>query len=457
MTEITVLDPHTGDPATTVRAAGDSEVAAAVGAARSAQPGWGRTPAEERGEALRRMAEALAGAAAELAELNRRETGRPEAEARGGVEAGAATLRQYAELGPLHRGHSLRGDVRAADYTVRRPRGVLAALTPWNDPVAVAAGLIGAALVTGNTVLHKPSERSPGVGVRLGELLSPLLPAGVLTTLSGGADTGRALTADPRVDVLAHVGSTAAGREIARTGAETGVHVIRENGGNDPLLVDAGVDPEWAAEQAALGCFANAGQICTAVERVYLHREVAEDVLDALTARALRRDREDPPQPLVDRAHRAQVHGQVSAAVAAGAQLRAGGGIPDGPGAHYPATVLTGCTSAMALMREETFGPVAPVTVVGSFKEGLSLAAEGRYGLAATVLTPRTDHALQAVAELPVGTVKVNGVFAGAPGGAAQPRGDSGEGYGFGPELLDEMTTASVVHLGAPVTAGAAR
>jgi succinate-semialdehyde dehydrogenase/glutarate-semialdehyde dehydrogenase len=121
--------------------------------------------------------------------------------------------------------------------------------------------------------------------------------------------------------------------------------------------------------------------------------------------------------------------------------------VPEGPGAFYPPTVLTGCTLDMLVLREETFGPVAPVRVVSDFASGLREAADDRFGLAATVLTADMAHAQEAWRALPVGTVKVNDVFGGAPGGSAQPRGASGRGYGYGPELLDEMTMTKVVHL----------
>jgi succinate-semialdehyde dehydrogenase/glutarate-semialdehyde dehydrogenase len=140
----------------------------------------------------------------------------------------------------------------------------------------------------------------------------------------------------------------------------------------------------------------------------------------------------------------------VCAAVAAGARLLTGGVVPDGPGSFYPATVLADCTDDMEVMRAETFGPVAPVAVVDSFEDALRRAASSPYGLAATVLTRSMAHARQAVRELPVGTVKVNDVFGGAPGGAAQPRRGSGQGYGYGPELLDELTATKVVHLVPP-------
>ena len=448
---ITILSPIDGSPIGSLACAGEDEIRGAVATARSAARDWARTSPEERGSILRAAAEALAAHAEELAGLNTRETGKLAAEALGGVRAGVGTLHQYAELAPVHRGHSLRGSVLASDWTVAEPRGVVVALTPWNDPVAVAAGLLGAAIATGNTVVHKPSERCPHTGARLGEILSAVFPEGVLVTVTGGPEAGRLLTSLPDVDMFAHVGSTATGNAIARAAVETGAHVIRENGGNDALVIDDDVDPAWAAEQAAIGAFTNAGQICTSVERIYVHRAIAKPFLEALTAQARRRNG-DPEllAPLVDRRLRETVHAHVTEALEQGARVLEGGRVPDGPGSDYPATVLRDCADGMRVMLEETFGPVAPVRVVDSFEEGLRLAAADRYGLAASVLTGRIAHAHQAVADLPVGTLKVNNVFGGAPGGAAQPRGDSGAGFGYGPELLDEMTEVKVVHVEMP-------
>lgn len=447
-TEIQIDDPATGDPVGRHTAATPSEVDTAVAAARAAFAGWRRTPAGERGAALRSAASALRAGTDELAEIHRRETGRVDAEAAESIAAAVSTLEQYAELGPVHRGRTLHGDWAATDLMVPEPRGVVVALTPWNDPVAVACGLLGAALVTGNTVVHKPSERCPGTGARLGELLAASFPDGVLSTVTGGAEAGGRLAGHTGVDVVAHVGGVATGRKVAEATARTGAKALLENGGNDPLLVDGDVDPVWAAEQAALGSFANAGQICVSVERIHVHRRIAAEFLDALTSAARRWTDELPP--LVDRAHRDKVHDHVRQAVEAGAQVLAGGRVPDGPGAWYPATVLSGCTAAMGVLTEETFGPVAPVAVVRDFDEGLAAATSGRYGLAATVLTADLAHAHEAYRTLPVGTVKVNEVFGGAPGGAAQPRGLSGTGFGYGPELLDELTTTKVVHMTAP-------
>ncbi|HEY0536496.1 MAG TPA: aldehyde dehydrogenase family protein, partial [Actinoplanes sp.] len=317
----------------------------------------------------------------------------------------------------------------------------------WNDPVAVACGLLGAALVTGNTVVHKPSERTPATGWRLVQLLAPHFPDGVLNLVNGDGSVGAALAASP-VDVVAQVGSTATGRSIAAACARTGAKALLENGGCDPLIVDAGVDPAWAASQAALGAFANSGQICVSVERIYVHRTVAEAFLSALATEAS--NWAQRIGPLVDRRLRDAVDDQVRRALKEGATAICGGAVPPGPGAFYPPTVLAGCTDTMAVMREETFGPVAPVMTIDSFEEALLRAADSPYGLAAGVLTRSMSHAQQAWRDLPVGTVKINAVFGGAPGGAAHPRRGSGQGFGYGPELLDEMTATKAVHLQAP-------
>ncbi|MGN6331886.1 MAG: aldehyde dehydrogenase family protein [Motilibacteraceae bacterium] len=453
---IELLNPATGQPLASVPVATSEEVRRAVEAARAAAPGWARTPAGERAAALRRAAAGVRERADEIARATVQEMGRPLALALGGIEAAASTLEQYAELGPVHRGRSLRGGWDALDLMVPEPHGVVAVVTPWNDPSAVAAGLIGAALVTGNTVVHKPSERAPLCGALLAEIIAAELPQDALVLLQGGASTGRALVADPGIDLVAHVGATATGRSIAAAVAARGAQAVLENGGKDPFIVDAGVDPVWAAQQCALGAFINSGQLCTAVERIYVHRDVADAFLDALVAEAeslVMGDGLEPDTtmgPLVDRRMRDHVAAQVDSAVAAGARVLTGGSVPEGPAAFYPPTVLSDVTSDMAVMVEETFGPVAPVRVVDSFDQALREAAEGPYGLAATVMTPDLAHAQRAVRELPVGTVKVNAVFGGAPGGAAQPRGASGQGFGYGPELLDEMTLTKVVHLGIP-------
>ena len=455
---IEVTDPATGEVIASIPAGTAAEAESAVRDARAAAPGWARLGAGERAVLLKEGARRLRDHASELAELQTRENGKPLDDSAGGVEAGIGAIEQYAELGPVHRGRSLAGGYGATDVMVFEPRGVVALLVPWNDPVAIACGQLAAALVTGNTVVLKPSEKTPLGALRIAELLG--LPPGVLNVLLGDARAGRPLAAHPGVDLVMHTGSVMTGREIAAVCAAGGRKALLELGGKDALLVDRDVDPEWAAEQAATGAFANAGQICTSVERIYVHAGIAAPFLAALTRRAAER-RVGPGLepgvemgPLVDQGRRAAVHAHVTAAVAGGAELLAGGELPDGVGAFYPPTVLAGVDDSMAVMREETFGPVAPVQVVPDFGAAITAANASEYGLAATVLTASQTNAQRAWRELRVGTVKVNAVFGGAPGGAAQPRRASGSGFGFGPELLDELTAVKVVHYApAPATA----
>jgi acyl-CoA reductase-like NAD-dependent aldehyde dehydrogenase len=455
---IDVLDPATGERLGSIPAGSPEAADEAVRAARAVLGPWARTPAAERAGHLKAAARRLREHSRELAELQTREGGKPLADSVGGVEAGIGAIEQYAELGPLHRGRSLQGGWDAADMMVHEPRGVVGLLVPWNDPIAIACAQIAAALVTGNTVVYKPSEKTPLSAARLVEIMD--MPGGVLTLLLGGPAAGAPLAAHEDVDLIVHTGSVETGREVAQACATRVGKALLELGGKDALIVDEGVDPEWAAGEAASGAFANAGQVCTSVERIFVHRAVAEPFLEALTRRAesLRMGPGLEPEtemgPLIDDDQRARVHRHVEDARRAGAELRCGGEVPDGPGSFYPPTVIAGVPAEVGLMREETFGPVAAVAVVDSFDEALREAARSEYGLAATVLTPSHANAQRTWRELPVGTVKVNAVWGGAPGGAAEPRRRSGMGFGYGPELLDEMTATKVVHLAPPPPLG---
>src|SRR4051794_3587638 len=208
---ITISDPSTGEELTTIAVAAGAEVDAAVARAKAAQPAWAATPAAERGAALRRIAARVREHAGELAMRNARESGKLLADAHGGVEAAAATIEQYAELGPLHRGRALNGDMLAFDAMRYEPRGVVAALVPFNDPVAIAGQGLAAALVTGNTVIYKPSERTPTTGALVADLFARELPADTIILLQGDARTGRALVAHADVAAVLHTGAAATG------------------------------------------------------------------------------------------------------------------------------------------------------------------------------------------------------------------------------------------------------
>ncbi|HET7822182.1 MAG TPA: aldehyde dehydrogenase family protein [Ornithinibacter sp.] len=433
-----------------------SRVMDAVERARAASPGWRSTAPAGRAGHLREAAAAVRGAADELADLLCLTTGRLLGEARESARVAADLLDEAAVTG-LVGGRALAGGPGAIDLVRHEPRGVVSVITPWNDPYPAAAGLMAAALVTGNTVVHKPSERSSAPGARLTELIAGHLPTGVLELVEGGAEAGAALADHRGIDLVAHIGSSAAGASVRVACAARGAACVTENGGKDALLVDAGVDPVWAAQQIAVGSFTNAGQLCTSVERIYLHHDVAKALLEELVRRAESLVFGDPRDPtttmaaLVDERALATVDHHVQEALGRGARLLTGGMRSAAGTTAYAPTVLDGCTDDMLVMAEETFGPVAAVAVVNSWDEALQRASSGRYGLAATVLTDDPRHALQAIDELDVGTVKVNAVFGGAPGGSADPRRDSGRGVGYGPGLLREMVVLKAVHW-APAT-----
>jgi acyl-CoA reductase-like NAD-dependent aldehyde dehydrogenase len=452
---IAVLNPATGEQIGYIPAGTPEDAAAAVAAARGELPGWSSLPAAERAGLVKAAARKMREHAKELAQLVTLENGKPLDDALGGVEAGIGTLEQYAELGPLHRGKSLQGNYMASDMMVHEPHGIAAVVVPWNDPIAIACGYLGAALVTGNTVVYKPSEKTPLSAVWLAAMFDGL-PDGVLNLLLGDERAGRPLVTHEDVDLVLFTGSIPTGREILEKAGRQLKKAVVELGGKDPMIVDEGVDPAWAAGEAAIGSFANAGQICTSVERIYVHESIVDEFLWELTtrARSLRvGDGSEPGTemgPLIDEGQRDLVHRHVTQAVEAGAELLCGGEVPNRPGFFYPPTVLSGVRSGMAVFDEETFGPVAAVEVVSSFDEALEKANETVYGLAAVVLTPDSEHAQKAWRKLSVGTVKINAVFGGAPGGAAEPHKASGLGFGYGPELLDEVTTTKVVHYVAP-------
>ena len=370
MPELLVTDPSTGQP---VGRLPESDAEELVAAARAAHAGWSRTSPGERAASLKAGARRLRAAVDNIALLQTREGGKPLGDSRGGVEAGIGAVEQYAELGPLHRGRALQGSWGATDSMIRVSRGVAALCLPWNDPVAIACAQIAANLVVGNTVICKPSEKTPLATGEVIRLLNEELPAGVLQLAVGEGALGATLAAHPGVDVVVHVGSVPTGRSVAAACAARGAKAVLELGGKDPMIVDAGVDPGWAAEQAAAGCFANAGQICTSVERIYVHTEVADAFLDELVARAkaLRvgpgTDATTEMGPMIDDHQRATVAGHVDDAVDSGAELLCGGSPVEGAGSYYPPTVLSGVRPGMAVVEEETFGPVAAVQVVDSF------------------------------------------------------------------------------------------
>ncbi|AMM31388.1 Aldehyde dehydrogenase [Sinomonas atrocyanea] len=443
--------PGTDTEAGTLAAPDAQRVESALQAARRASALWRRTPQAERSAALREIAAAVESAAHELADLNSQETGRLFDDALEGVRSGAEALRRFAELGLLRSGPSLAGAFSGLDFTVFEPRGVVLGLTSWDDPVAVSCAIVGASLAAGNAVLLKPSGRCPALGRRLGRLFASAVPGGVIGTVTGSGAVGAALAEDGRVDAIVHLGSSEVADSLAHLARGTDAHLVRGRPGNGVFLVDREVDPGWAAACAAEAAFRHAGQLRSAASRIYVLEDIAEDFLTAFAGQARQWGDDERVGPLVDASAREDVHRAVTRAVDRGARRIAGGTIPDGPGSYYPPTILAGPAAALECFTREVRGPVAAVVPVGSFGEAIAEAAHCPCGASATVLTRDIAHAQIAAAELPVGTVVVNGVAQGATGTDAPGLPQTGSPVGFGPRLLDELSRPKVIHLEPPV------
>ena len=443
---LTVLNPFSGEPVAEVPVAGRADVATAVAAAAQAATWWGELAPAERGEQLRDAGARVAAGIDDLIRLEAIEMGKPVSAAREWTLGSTGAFAEMAEVAEGFLSQAL-GDDGSAQLRV--PYGVAGLIVPWNFPVMMAIGQLAGLLAAGNTVVYKPSERSPKSAVRLVELLD--LPTGVVNLVLGDGRTGAELVRDRRVGVVSFTGSVAAGRDVAGSCGKLLRPTLLELGGKDPVLVDADVDPTWAAELVAYAGLLNSGQICTSAERVYVHRDIAGPFLDALVKAAESQVMGNPLDPattlgpMVDQRQRSVVERHVTEAISEGARALTGGAVPDGPGTFYPPTVLVDVTPEMRVMQEETFGPVLAVQVVDSFDEAIFAANATEYGLAAIVLSEDPEHIARA-GEVDAGVVWVNGWQAYTEGMTFEPAKASGLGRtGGGTDFLTAVTQARAV------------
>jgi acyl-CoA reductase-like NAD-dependent aldehyde dehydrogenase len=411
-------DPATGDVVGEVAVTPTDEIPAIVARARAAQPGWSALGLDARAAALAPIAGRVTERLDALARLVTREMGKTLREAQGELRAIAeGVAHELAEIAAALAPEVL-DDGKVVSTIHHDPFGVCAAITPWNFPVAMPHWMVFPALAAGNTVVLKPSEETPLSGQAYADLFTGLLPDGVLQVVHGADAQGKALVAAD-VDLIAFTGSRAAGKQIMAAAAGGLKRLILELGGKDPLIVLDTADVDRAATFAARNSYRNAGQMCIATERIYVHRAVADRFVDRLTAetRAITPgpglDETSRIGPMVNSRQRDHVLGQVEDAVAGGARVVAGGGHRD---LFVEPTVLVGVDAEMEIAREETFGPVACVTVIDSDDEAVRLANQGRYGLGAVVFGADDDRTAAVARRLDAGMIGVNQGVYGARG-----------------------------------------
>jgi succinate-semialdehyde dehydrogenase/glutarate-semialdehyde dehydrogenase len=413
-----VEDPSTGETLASVADATFADGAAALDAAVAAQATWAATAPRERGEILRRAFEAITARAEEFALLMTLEMGKPLAEARGEVTYGAEFFRWFSEEAVRISGRwSTAPNGATRLLTMKQPVGPTLMITPWNFPLAMGTRKIGPALAAGCTMVVKPAKQTPLSMLALVDLLTECgVPAGVVNviTTTRTGEVIEPIIRDPRLRKLTFTGSTPVGRKLVEQSAEQLLRVSMELGGNAPFLVFEDADVDAAVDGAMLAKMRNIGEACTAANRFLVHESVAEEFSAKfafkMAAMSVGRGTEDGVTvgPLIDATAQASVAALVDDATAKGARVVCGGTTVGEEGYFFAPTLLTGVSADALLMRQEIFGPVAPVATFATEAEAIARANDTEYGLVAYVFTRDLSRTLRVSEALEFGMVGIN-------------------------------------------------
>lgn len=418
------LDPATGTETGRIAAAGADDVAAAVAAARAALPGWRATLPVERAKVLWAIADILEREIDALAELETLDQGKPLFIGRWAEIPGAINqFRFFAGQAMAIEGNTIESSIgyqppgkQMRSWTVREPVGVVAAIVPWNSPLVLTAMKLAPAIAAGCTVVLKPAEDTSLTALRLGELLLEAgLPAGVVNVITGmGAETGAALAAHPGVDKIAFTGSTATGRAVLDAAKTNFKRVTLELGGKSPSIVLPDADLSAAIPGVANAIFFNAGQVCIAGSRLYVHRSIHDEVVEGVAAyaRGMKLGHGLAPDsqmgPLVSQRQAERVEGFLQRARSEGATMLTGGERFGDAGTFVSPTVVTDVKPHFEIVQEEVFGPVVVAQAYDDIEEVVAAANDSQYGLAASVWTESLSSAHRMASDIRAGTVWIN-------------------------------------------------
>lgn len=409
-----VTDPSNGDLLGVVGIANGEDVETAAQSAKRAQKEWAARPFSERAEIVRKAAEKMKERENEFADWNVRECGAIRQKGLWEVGITYEQMHQAASLAFLPDGTSLPSTVAGRlNLCHRVPVGVVGVISPWNFPLFLAMRSVAPALVLGNAVILKPDPQAAVTGGALiAEIFSAAgIPDGILHVLPGEEEAGKSMVSNSNIDMISFTGSTEVGRSIGEKCGRMLKKVVLELGGNNVHIILPDADLDGAASCAAWGTFLHQGQVCMAAGRHLVHRDIAQEYAEKLALRAGNLVVGDPKTdqvhlgPLINDKQVAHVHALVKSAQKAGAKILAGGTYQD---RYYQATVLMNVTPKMDIFELETFGPVAPITIVDSVEEAIGLANSSEYGLAASIHTSNLAAGLEIARNLKTGMVHIN-------------------------------------------------
>ena len=447
---IDVVNPATEEVIAKVPACGKDELDRAVDAARAAFKSWRKTTPEERQKVVLGIAAAIKDNADELFRLLTSEQGKPHAQAQQEIYGAAGLAKAQAGL-TLDDVVNQDDDTRLS-RTRRVPVGVVGGIVPWNFPIMMAIQKIVPALVAGCTIVLKPSPFTPLTTLRIAELIKDVVPKGAVNIITGEDSLGPLITEHPGIDKITFTGSTATGKKIMETAARDLKRITLELGGNDASIVLPDADVEKVAEQLFWSSFSNAGQVCIAAKRIYIHEDIYDDLSKAIADYAKGVTVGDGSQqgtgvgPIQNRKQFERVCELIQDAKDNGYNFLTGGDTdPSGTGYYVPITILDNPPEDARIVAEEQFGPVMPLMKFSSVDEAIARANASEYGLAGAIWSKDTDAAVEIAEQLETGTVWINEFMHLSPFAPFGGHKQSGFGAEYGIDGLKEFTYPQVI------------